>query len=125
VVGHVWPLWSGFRGGKAVATGFGAALAMNPLAALALVPVAAVVVGVTRTMSVMSITMAPLVGIVFLALAALDISPWAYGVYGTAAAAIIVFKHRENIRRLIDGTEPKIGQGGERRTTPEAEAPTR
>ena len=44
VVGHCWPLFYGFRGGKAVASGFGAALAMNPLASLAMLPLAAVIV---------------------------------------------------------------------------------
>ncbi|HXK34041.1 MAG TPA: glycerol-3-phosphate 1-O-acyltransferase PlsY, partial [Dehalococcoidia bacterium] len=115
VIGHVWPVYHGFRGGKAVATGFGGALAMNPLASLALVPVAALVVGVTRIMSVLSITMAPLLAAVFVALAIVDVSPPAYAFYAVPAAAIILYRHSANIRRLLDGTEPKIGQGGERR----------
>src|SRR6185437_13472329 len=51
ICGHVWPLYAQFRGGKAVATGFGAALAMNPAATAALIPVAAIVVGSVRIMS--------------------------------------------------------------------------
>ncbi len=115
VSGHVWPLYAGFRGGKAVASGFGAALAMNPAAAAAVVPVAALVVGSVRIMSVMSITMAPLIAVVFIVLAALGVSPWAYAAWGAATATLIVWKHRSNIRRLLAGTEPKIGKGGERR----------
>jgi glycerol-3-phosphate acyltransferase PlsY len=122
VIGHVWPVWAGFRGGKAVATGFGAALAMNPLAALAMVPVAAVVVGSVRIMSVMSITMAPALAVLFIVLAALDISPPAYAVYAVCAAAIIVYKHRTNIGRLVEGTEPRIGRGGEKRADATAAA---
>jgi glycerol-3-phosphate acyltransferase PlsY len=121
VVGHVWPLWFGFRGGKAVATGFGAALAMNPLASVALIPVAALVVLSVRIFSVMSITMSPLLAIVFIVLAAVDVSPPAYAVYAAIAAAVIVYKHRGNIERLIEGTEPKIGRGGDRRAPPAEE----
>jgi glycerol-3-phosphate acyltransferase PlsY len=118
VCGHIWPLFAGFRGGRAVATGYGAALAMNPLASLAMIPVAALVVATTRIMSVMSITMAPALALLFIALAALDVSPWAYAAYASCAAALIVYKHRPNIERLIAGTEPKIGRGGEKRSQP-------
>jgi glycerol-3-phosphate acyltransferase PlsY len=115
VCGHVWPVWAGFRGGKAVASGFGAALAMNPLAAVAMIPVAAVIVGTARMLSLMSITMAPLTALFFVLLAAFGISPWAYAVYGIGAAMLIVYRHRTNIERLLAGTEPRIGRGGEKR----------
>jgi glycerol-3-phosphate acyltransferase PlsY len=116
VCGHVWPAWAGFRGGKAVASGFGAALAMNPLAAVAMIPVAAAIVATARMMSLMSVTMAPLMALFFVILAALGISPWAYAAYSVGAAALIVFRHRANIGRLLAGTEPRIGRGGEKRT---------
>jgi len=116
VAGHVWPLYAQFRGGKAVATGFGAALAMNPAAAAMLIPIAALVVVGTRIMSVMSITMPPLMAALFITLAALGISPWAYAVWAILTATLIVSKHRGNIGRLLAGTEPKIGRGGERRS---------
>jgi glycerol-3-phosphate acyltransferase PlsY len=115
VLGHIWPLWFGFRGGKAVATGFGGALAMNPLASVALIPVAALIVGAVRIMSVMSILMPPVLAGVFVVLAVIGVSPPAYAVYAVPTAALIVFKHRANIRRLLDGTEPRIGKGGEKR----------
>ncbi len=115
VCGHIWPLYAGFRGGKAVATGFGAALAMNPIAAAAMIPVAGAVVASTRMMSVMSITMAPTLAALFVVLAAMGISPWAWAAYAVPAAGLIVWKHRGNISRLRAGTEPRIGRGGERR----------
>jgi len=118
VCGHIWPLFANFRGGRAVASGYGAALAMNPLAALAMIPVAALVVGVTRIMSVMSISMAPALAILYIVLAAMDVSPWAYAAYASGAAALIVYKHRPNIERLFAGTEPKIGRGGAKRAQP-------
>ncbi len=122
VCGHVWPVWAGFRGGKAVASGFGAALAMNPLAAMAMLPVAALVVGAARIMSLMTITMTPALAVLFIILAALDISPPAYAVYAVCAAAIIVYKHRPNIERLLAGTEPRIGKGGDKRSDASAAA---
>jgi glycerol-3-phosphate acyltransferase PlsY len=115
VAGHVWPVWAGFRGGKAVASGFGAALAMNPLAAVAMIPLAALVVASTRIMSLMTITMTPALAVLFIVLAALGISPPAYAVYAVIVAVIIVYKHRANIERLLNGTEPRIGKGGEKR----------
>jgi glycerol-3-phosphate acyltransferase PlsY len=114
VVGHIWPVFAGFRGGRAVATGFGAALAMNPLASAALIPVAALVVGGTRIMSLMSISMAPLLAVAFIVLAIAGVSPPAYAAYASIAAALIVYKHRPNIERLLAGTEPRIGRGGEK-----------
>jgi glycerol-3-phosphate acyltransferase PlsY len=115
VAGHVWPVWAGFRGGKAVASGFGAALAMNPLAAVAMIPLAALVVVSTRIMSLMTITMTPALAVLFIVLAGLGINPPAYAVYAVIAAVIIVYKHRANIERLLNGAEPKIGKGGEKR----------
>jgi glycerol-3-phosphate acyltransferase PlsY len=123
VVGHCWPAWYGFRGGKAVASGFGAALAMNPLASVAMIPVAALVVAATRIMSLMSITMAPLLALLFVVLAAIDVSPPAYAAYACGAAAIILFRHRGNISRLLAGTEPRIGRGGEKRGDSATAAP--
>ena len=122
VCGHVWPAYAGFRGGKAVASGYGAALAMNPLAAVAMLPVAAVIVATTRIMSLMTILMTPLLALFFIILAAMSISPPAYAAYATGAAAIIVFRHRANIARLLAGTEPRIGRGGEKRASGNAAA---
>jgi glycerol-3-phosphate acyltransferase PlsY len=51
----------------------------------------------------------------FIVLAVLGISPPAWAAYAVATSALIVFKHRANIQRLIAGTEPKIGKGGEKR----------
>jgi glycerol-3-phosphate acyltransferase PlsY len=115
VAGHDWPVYAGFRGGRGVATSFAGALAMNPIAAAAMIPVGVGLVAVTRIMSVMSVGMAPVLAVVFVVLAAAGIHPWAYAVYTIVAAALVVVLHRENLKRLLAGTEPKLGRGGQRR----------
>jgi len=116
--GHDWPVFAGFRGGRGVAASYGVALAMNPIAAAALLPVAAAVLGVTRIMSVMTVGLAPVLAILFVVLAAFDLQPWAYAIYAVVAAALVVVLHRENIARLLAGTEPRIGSGGDPREAP-------
>ena len=115
-VGHDWPLFAGFQGGRGVATSYGAALAMSPIAAAAIMPVGIGLVAVTRIMSLMSVGMAPVVAVVFVVLAATGLHPWAYAVYALVAAAMVVWLHQENIQRLLAGTEPRLGEGGTRRT---------
>jgi glycerol-3-phosphate acyltransferase PlsY len=110
VLGHVWPLFLRFRGGRGVSAAYGSLLAMNPLASLALLPIAALIVVATRYMSLMSILMAPIAAIVFLALAFAGLVPFAYAGFGFAVAILIVALHHDNIRRLLSGTERKIGQ---------------
>ena len=115
VAGHDWPLYAGFRGGRGVATSFGALLAMSPLVTLALVPVGICIAVATRYMSVMSVGGSILTGLTFLGLAVLGLQPWPYAAYALAAAGLVVVLHRENIQRLLAGREPKIGHGGVRR----------
>ena len=111
VVGHIFPVWLGFKGGKGVATGLGVFLALAPLAVLCALPVFVVVVWVTRYVSLGSITAA----------AILPLCVWLLGARGglsensaplmTAAlvgAALIIFKHRANIGRLLRGEESKL-----------------
>jgi glycerol-3-phosphate acyltransferase PlsY len=110
LVGHVWPVWLRFRGGRGVSAAYGSLLGMNPLVALALLPVALLIVGSTRYVSLMSVSMAPIAAAVFLALALAGLLPFAYAAFAIAAAVLIVALHRDNIRRLLAGTERKIGQ---------------
>ena len=114
-IGHDWPIFAGFRGGRGVAASYGVALALNPIAALALLPVAIGLVAVTRIMSLMSVGLAPVLAGVFVTLAALDMQPWAYAGYAVVSAGMLLVLHRENISRLLAGTEPRIGEGGDRR----------
>jgi glycerol-3-phosphate acyltransferase PlsY len=115
VVGHVWPLFAGFRGGRGVLTGAGVLLALSPLAALLVPPPALLALYLTRYASLASIAGCLLAASVFSILAALDYHSWAYAAAAVAGGALIVAVHHDNIRRLLAGTERKLGQGGERR----------
>jgi len=115
VAGHVWPLFAGFRGGRGVLTGGGVLLALNPWAALLVVPPTVVTAYRWRYMSLASIVAAVLAAVLFLLLAAFDLHSWPTGVAAGAGGALVVLLHRDNISRLLAGTERKIGQGGERR----------
>jgi glycerol-3-phosphate acyltransferase PlsY len=120
IVGHAWPVFAGFRGGRGVLAGVGALFGLNPLAALVVLPVMLLCVAATRYVSLGSITAAFTAGVVFLGLAALDQQSWAYGIAAAAGAALIIALHHDNIGRLLAGTERKLGKGGERRAAPPA-----
>jgi glycerol-3-phosphate acyltransferase PlsY len=106
IVGHLFPVWLGFKGGKGVATGMGVLLAAAPLAGLG---AALVWLGTALATRISSAS----------ALAACVAAPVIAAVLGTAGpvealvvltAALIVARHHANIRRLLAGTEPRIGK---------------
>jgi glycerol-3-phosphate acyltransferase PlsY len=109
VIGHCWSPFIGFRGGKGMATGGGAAVALMPWLVFMLIPMS-IVVAVTRYVSLASLTAAAIGSglVVTLALWGSFPSWWAIGV--VAVAAVIVIQHRSNINRLLKGTERKFGQ---------------
>lgn len=111
VAGHIFPVGLGFRGGKGVATAAGAFFMMVPFALLCAGIVFIAVVGLTRYVSLASVTAVALVP-VFLLLQKLIIQPAADVKPPLAAAVVIalliIFAHRGNIRRLISGTEPRF-----------------
>lgn len=117
VIGHIWPVFAGFRGGRGVATAFGGVLALTPLVALAFPLMGAVVLLSTRYVSLMSISVPPVAVLIVAVGAALGFEPWPYVGYVVVAVALIEYMHIPNMRRLLAGTEPKIGQGGSRPAT--------
>lgn len=107
-LGHLYPIFLQFKGGKGVATGLGAAMALSPLSALGTILVFGAVVYKWRYISVGSLTAAA----VFPLLIALN--PFSrHGVYipfALAMGALIFYRHRENIERLLAGKENKFGK---------------
>lgn len=106
IAGNCWPVFLAFRGGKGVATGFGAFLALAPVATAPAGLVWLVVVATFRYVSLGSIMACVCLP---LGVAALGY-PYAAVGAAVAAAVIIVYRHRENIRRLFRGVEPRLGQ---------------
>ncbi len=106
VLGHLFPVWLGFRGGKGVATGFGVLIAASPLAGLAAGAVWIIIAATTRLSSASALC----------AYLAAPVLAWAAGARAVviamaAAVAVLVWlRHRANIRRLLAGTEPRIGR---------------
>lgn len=112
VAGHTWPVFAGFRGGRGVATTFGAFFAMAPLAALPLLAVAGAVLAATRYVSLMSVAAVATGFVSLVALVAAGMLPAEYLLFGVLAFLSVELSHVGNMRRLLAGTEPKIGQGG-------------
>ncbi|WP_414572290.1 glycerol-3-phosphate 1-O-acyltransferase PlsY [Nostoc sp. CCY 9925] len=106
ILGHSKSIFLGFTGGKSVATSLGILLAMNWQVGLATAGVFAVVVAISRIVSLSSIAGAIAVSIFMLLLH----QPLPYILFGIAGGLYVIFRHRSNIERLIAGTEPKIGQ---------------
>ena len=112
IVGHVWPVFAGFRGGRGVASTYGGILGLAPLLSLGFPVIGALLVVATRYVSVMSVVGVPLCAALIAVAAALGWTQWEYFVFAAFATALVEYKHLPNIQRLRSGTEPKIGQGG-------------
>lgn len=104
VLGHMFPLYFGFRGGKGVATAFGVLLAVSPKAALFSLAVWALVVFFTRYVSLGSIT-ASVSAVFFLTVGN---APNNVCIMALLITFLIIYKHKDNISRLLSGTEHRI-----------------
>jgi glycerol-3-phosphate acyltransferase PlsY len=107
VLGHCFPVWLGFRGGKGVATGVGVFIALAPLQVVLVLVIFAIVAAIWRYISLGSIvaTAAFPILVYFMKHPPIQLVLGAAG-----AAAIIIVRHRANIARLLKGTENKVGQ---------------
>jgi len=110
VIGHSWPVYIGFRGGRGVATGFGALLVILwPVALLALA-IFLLVVTSSRYVSLGSMLAALTMLVGIITSIARDREPFASLIFALVVASIVIFRHRGNIQRLLTGTEPKLGR---------------
>jgi glycerol-3-phosphate acyltransferase PlsY len=100
--GHVWPIFFGFKGGKGVATAFGALTAIHPGLGFGCLGVVAVCVILTKRMSAGSI-----VGAIACPVLSFFIVP-EFTVPACIMAVIVIYKHKDNIKRLMRGEEPKL-----------------
>ena len=108
VLGHMFTPWLRFRGGKGVATGFGVFLVAAPLAALAAIALFAIVLALSRYVSLGSILAAAAFPVLAYFLVR-GSRPAFFLVVQAAVALLIIVKHHQNIRRLLAGTESRFG----------------
>jgi glycerol-3-phosphate acyltransferase PlsY len=109
LVGHCFPVWLKFKGGKGVATALGVFLALCPLAALAALLLFALVVACWRYVSLGSISAAAAMPLLMYYLWAPHHAPPLIIALGSLAASLlVVYKHSANIQRLVQGEEPKF-----------------
>ena len=109
LIGHCFPVWLKFRGGKGVATAAGVFLMLSPLALLGSVIVFVLVVAFWRYVSLGSISAAAAMPLlIYLLWAPRHAPPLAVTFGALAAAVLIIYKHDANIQRLIEGDEPKF-----------------
>lgn len=106
VIGHIYPVWAGFRGGKGVATLFGMVLAIQPIVAINCVGVFLLVLYLTRYVSLSSILAG--VALPICVLWIYNEQEVFYRVFAVAVACLIVLTHQKNISRLIKGNEGRV-----------------
>jgi acyl phosphate:glycerol-3-phosphate acyltransferase len=109
VIGHCWPVFLGFRGGKGVATGAGTSIGLAPLVGLSLFAFWWIVVLLSRYTSLGAIAVMVVSPFAFW----LSGQPLPYVLYTVIGGALVLWRHRENARALLKGTERKIGQPAE------------
>ena len=106
VVGHIFPIWADFRGGKGVATLFGMVLGIQPVVAICCVGVFLLVLFLTRYVSLSSI-LASVAFPVFV-LAIFNAEEHLYRIFAVAVALMVILTHQKNIGRLLRGSESKV-----------------
>jgi acyl phosphate:glycerol-3-phosphate acyltransferase len=124
ILGHMFPFWLKFRGGKGVATALGVALVLSPIATGAAFAVFVLCIALTRIVSLSSVLAACTfcgVELGLLGASAFGEQTWSLATFSTLAPLLIIFRHRSNLVRLLRGVEPRFEFGGKSKP---AAAPT-
>jgi glycerol-3-phosphate acyltransferase PlsY len=108
VVGHSYPLWLKFKGGKGVATSAGALFALAPIGGFIGAAIWIVTFCVTRYVSLASVTAAVALPVVILAISWRNENVKAIFYFSVCVAAVVIWRHRSNLSRLLHGTEPRF-----------------
>ena len=112
IIGHTFPIFFKFKGGKGVATSLGVLIMSNWQIGLICLVFAVILIALTQMVSVGSIAAAILYPVLTLFIPQNYIVPGNYLIYSIVLAVIIVFNHRENVKRLLNGTENRISFKG-------------
>jgi glycerol-3-phosphate acyltransferase PlsY len=113
LAGHIWPIWLGGKGGKAVATGLGMLLGLAWPVGLASFGVFLAVLSLSRVVSLSSVVAALALPLLMAAWSAPTGLRPAYLALAVLTTLLVVWRHRANLQRIWAGTEPRLGQKGE------------
>jgi len=108
ILGHIFPVWLRFRGGKGVATALGVFLMLAPIVVVIALVVFAIVFALTRYVSLASLVAISSIAITILTLTLFDPFELPNAIAALLSAGLVVFAHRANIQRLIAGSEPRF-----------------
>lgn len=108
VIGHIFPIWAEFRGGKGIATLFGMILSIHPIVAISLVMVFVMMLLLTRYVSLSSIAASIAFPVLILFIFNAQAQELSYRLFAIATAFLVVLTHHKNISRLISGNESKV-----------------
>lgn len=110
LLGHNYSVFIRFRGGRGVTTGLGAMAVISPIAMLITTAIGALIVARTRYVSLGSVVGAGMIPFSLLALVIAAGQPVPHLLFGLLGSAFVIASHRDNINRLIHGTERKLGE---------------
>jgi glycerol-3-phosphate acyltransferase PlsY len=110
LAGHIWPVWLGWRGGKAVATGLGMLLGLTWPVGLACFGMFLATLSLSRIVSLSSVVAALSLPLLMLGWFGQGGLRPAYLALAVLTTAVVVWRHRSNLQRLLNGSEPKLGQ---------------
>jgi glycerol-3-phosphate acyltransferase PlsY len=108
VLGHIFPIWAEFRGGKGIATLFGMILSIHPIVAISLVLVFVMMLLMTRYVSLSSIAASIAFPLLILFIFNAQAQELSYRLFAIATAFLVVLTHHKNITRLLTGNESKV-----------------
>jgi len=108
VIGHIFPIWAGFRGGKGIATLFGMILAIHPVVAVSLIGVFVVMLFLTHYVSLSSIAASVAFPVLLFFIFKDQAREISYKLFAIATACMVVLTHHKNIGRLLSGNESKV-----------------
>jgi glycerol-3-phosphate acyltransferase PlsY len=106
LAGHIWPVWLGFKGGKAVATGLGMFLGLAWPVGLASFGVFWLTLWIFRIVSLSSVLAAVSLPLLMIRFSGID----SYILIALVAMGLVLWRHRSNLSRILEGSEPKVGQ---------------
>ncbi len=110
LIGHIWPVWLNWKGGKAVATGLGIFLGLSWQVGLGTLGIFLLMITIFRIVSLASVSAALALPFIMLISFSNSSISLPFLTISLLAMVLVIWRHRENIMRLINGNEPKIGQ---------------